>query len=59
MIFGDLWIGRWITQDMLKHGWGWVLRVPILLIVVFFGPAGFFVYMLFRSFRLKTLFFEA
>ena len=59
MILGDLWIGRWVAQDAMKHRYSMFIRVIFLPPILMIGPAGLFFYLLFRmawkrDFRLTT-----
>lgn len=47
-ILADLWIGRWIALDGLDLGIPIYLRIPFLLITLFFGPLGFLSYWIYR-----------
>ena len=55
MILGDLWIGRWVTHDSFQINVPWFIRLPILLVILFFGPVGlfFFLYSLSPPFMKK------
>ena len=58
MILGDLWIGRWIAQDSLQSKHPLIVRLLILPFVLFFGPLGLFLYLVYRiisrrSFRIS------
>lgn len=55
MILGDLWIGRWVTHDSLHNKVSWFIRFPILLVILFFGPVGLFLYIIYRVLLLKKL----
>lgn len=55
MILGDLWIGRWVTHDSLQNQVSWFIRLPILLVILFFGPVGLFFYFVYRVLFLKKL----
>lgn len=48
MILGDLWIGRWVARDTLESRLGWIQRLVFLPPILFFGPCGLFVYLIFR-----------
>ena len=48
MILSDLWIGRWVCHDALKLNVSSFFRIPILAIILFFGPLGLCLYLLFR-----------
>lgn len=48
MILADLWIGRWVVHDALRHGVPAWIRLPILFLILFFGPLGFCVYGIYR-----------
>ena len=54
-ILGDLWIGRWVTHDSLQNNVSWFIRLPILLVILFFGPVGLFFYFASRILFLKKL----
>lgn len=54
MILGDLWIGRWIIHDALKNKVSNFIRLPILGLVLFFGPLGLFCYLFYRILFLKS-----
>ncbi len=55
MILGDLWIGRWVTHDSIDNNIPSFIRLPILLVILIFGPVGLFFYILFRIFILKKI----
>ncbi len=55
MILGDLWIGRWVTHDSLQNNISWFIRLPILLVILFFGPVGLFFYIVYRILFVKKL----
>lgn len=52
----DLLIGHWIIDHAQKHGISHYLIIPCLLLCFMFGPAGYFVYMLIKLFKTKTLY---
>jgi hypothetical protein len=52
-IIADLWIGRWIAHDCVRLGVGGWMRVPLLFVVLFFGPLGLFVYLIFRALKYR------
>lgn len=52
-IIGDLWIGRWIAHDCVRLGVQAWLRIPLLFVVLFFGPLGLLVYLMFRALRYR------
>ena len=51
-ILADLWIGRWICFDCLRLGVPHVVRVPLLVLTLFFGPLGLLSYLIVRAIRL-------
>ena len=53
-IIADVWIGRWICLDCLRLGVPHVVRVPLLLLTLFFGPLGLLGYLVVRSIRLRA-----
>lgn len=53
MILSDLWIGRWIARDGASKGVYTVIRVPFVVLTMFFGPLGLACYLIFRIFSLK------
>jgi hypothetical protein len=55
MILGDLLIGRWVTHDSISNRVHLMIRLPILLVILFFGPVGLFFYFLYRILFLKKL----
>jgi hypothetical protein len=60
MILGDLWIGRWMVHDALRRGVASYIRVPMMFVILFFGPLGLCLYLIHRylvsrEFRLVTL----
>ncbi len=55
MILGDLWIGRWVTHDSLQINVPWFIRLPILLVILFFGPVGLFFYIVYRILFMKKI----
>jgi hypothetical protein len=59
MILGDLWIGRWVTHDSIHNNVTWFIRLPILLVILFFGPVGLFFYMIYRILFLKKIWLTA
>ncbi|MDF1812635.1 MAG: DUF4281 domain-containing protein [Verrucomicrobiales bacterium] len=48
MILGDLWIGRWVAQDTLKSRHHLIQRLIFIPPILFFGPFGVFLYLIFR-----------
>jgi len=48
MILGDLWIGRWVARDSLRGGKPLLVRLLFLPPILFFGPLGAFLYLVFR-----------
>ena len=48
MILGDLWIGRWVAHDAIRLGMPAFLRIPVLLVILFFGPLGLFLHLIYR-----------
>jgi hypothetical protein len=55
MILGDLWIGRWVIHDAIQNNVSLLIRLPILFLILFFGPVGLFFYLLYRILFLKKL----
>ncbi len=55
MILGDLWIGRWVTHDSINRNVSWCIRLPILFVILFFGPVGLFFYLIYRILFLKKI----
>ena len=53
-IIADVWIGRWICFDCLRLGVPHVVRVPLLLATLFFGPLGLLSYLVVRAIRLRA-----
>jgi len=53
-IIADLWIGRWICFDCLRLGVPHIVRVPLLLATLFFGPLGLLSYLIVRAIRLRA-----
>ena len=45
----DLFVGSWEVRDGQKLGIPHVLIVPCLILTFFFGPAGLFLYFIFRA----------
>jgi hypothetical protein len=50
MILGDLWIGRWVCHDAIRLEMPAFLRIPVLIVILFFGPLGLFLYLCYRFF---------
>ena len=48
MILGDLWIGRWMILDSHRLKLSAFLRIPTLVVIIFFGPLGLFFYLTYR-----------
>jgi hypothetical protein len=53
-IIADLWIGRWISLDCLRMGLPHWIRVPLLVLTLFFGPLGLLGYLIARAIRLRA-----
>jgi len=53
-VIGDLWAGRWISQDAHRHGISRLWVVPILILTLLFGPIGFLSYFLVKLALTKT-----
>jgi len=51
----DLFIGSWEVRDGQKLGIPHVLLVPCLILTFLFGPAGFFLYFIFRAAKKMTV----
>ncbi|GIL49597.1 hypothetical protein Vafri_5927, partial [Volvox africanus] len=45
----DLWVGRWIADDSIKHNVPQMLLAPCLFTTMMFGPAGLLLYHLIRT----------
>ena len=48
MILGDLWIGRWVAHDSLRGRAPIIVRLVFIPPILFFGPLGLFLYLVFR-----------
>lgn len=55
MILADLWIGRWVCQDAIRHAMPAMVRTAALVVVLFFGPLGLFLYCSYRTFHTGSL----
>ena len=55
MILGDLWIGRWVAQDTLQSRRSLILRILFLPPILFYGPFGLFLYLIFRIISRRTI----
>lgn len=55
MILGDLWIGRWTIHDAVKNRTPFLVRLPVLVTILFFGPLGLFLYLIYRMVVLKKI----
>jgi hypothetical protein len=53
-IIADVWLGRWICFDCLRLGVPHVVRVPLLLATLFFGPLGLLAYLIVRAIWLRA-----
>ena len=56
MILGDLWIARWVCHDSIKSSLGMVFRVPFIISIMFFGPLGLALYLLYRMIFLRKIY---
>jgi hypothetical protein len=50
----DLFVGSWETKDAQARGVSHWLVVPCLILTLFFGPVGFFLYNVIRLFYAKS-----
>lgn len=48
MILADLWIGRWVCLDAITLGVPAAVRIPLLVVILFFGPLGLALYLSYR-----------
>lgn len=55
MILSDLWIGRWVTHDSIENQVSWFIRIPILFVILFFGPVGLCFHFVYRILFLKKI----
>jgi Domain of unknown function (DUF4281) len=44
----DLFVGIWVARNADRHGINRILQIPILLLVLMFGPLGLSLYLLLR-----------
>lgn len=51
----DLFVGAWEVRDSRAHGIPHLLVLPCLVLTFMFGPAGFLLYMLIRTARLRRI----
>ncbi|RFB05003.1 ABA4-like family protein [Parvularcula marina] len=51
----DLFVGAWEVRDSRTHGIPHLLVVPCLILTFMFGPAGFLLYMIIRTIRLRSV----
>lgn len=49
----DLWVGRWVLLDSVRHDINPVLTSVCLFFVLMLGPVGFLMYMLLRTITLS------
>jgi len=55
MILGDLWIGRWVARDCQRESHRIIVRIIFVIPILFFGPLGLFLYLLYRLIRHRKL----
>ena len=54
-IIGDLWIGRWISDKALAMELSSLIRIPCIVLTVFFGPLGLLGFLIVKGIQQKSL----